>query len=86
MSQRTKSDYEKLGRILADVYDAGYANKHRLFRISFLKGVFTGLGGAIGATVVVALLVWVLSLFNSVPLLNTITHQVQQALQSQTTK
>lgn len=73
-------DYEALGRMLANIYESGYINKNQTYKMSFLKGIVTGLGGVVGATIVVGLLVWALSLFGEVPLIESITEPIQDTL------
>lgn len=89
MSKTTKQtqnskleDYEQLGRIVASVYESGYLDKKTMYRTSFLKGLIQGLGGAVGATVLVALLIWVLSLFSQIPLLGRITDTFRTTIQN----
>lgn len=64
----SSTDYEKLGRMLEHVFQSGYANKKQLYKMSFVKGVFSGLGGVVGATIVVGLLIWVLTILNYTPI------------------
>ena len=65
---KTKADYEKLGKMLQSIYESGYIDRNQLYKMSFLKGLFTGLGGVIGATVLLAALLWILSVLNYTPL------------------
>ncbi|MEZ5537115.1 MAG: DUF5665 domain-containing protein [Thiolinea sp.] len=44
------------------------SNPWRVMWTNFVAGVFRGLGAVVGASVVIALLVWTLSLFVSTPL------------------
>lgn len=74
-------DYEQLGRMLETVFMTGYVNRARYFRMAFLRGVFTGLGSIIGATIVVALLLWVLSIFEVIPLIGPVLEDIQQAVE-----
>lgn len=60
---------EQLGQMLVNIYESGYLDANKSYKMSFLKGLAGGLGGVIGATIVVALLIWVLSLFQEVPLI-----------------
>lgn len=78
---KTTEDYENLGRIVASVYESGYLDRAQSYKMSFIKGLFQGLGGVIGATVVVALLIWTLSLFSEVPLLGTIFDSFQNTIE-----
>ena len=77
----SSTDYEKLGRMLELVFQSGYANKKQLYKLSFIKGVITGLGGVVGATIVVGLLIGILSLLNFTPL-RAITEPIKEAIQS----
>lgn len=78
-----KEQYEELGRIVAAVYETGYLDAKKSYKQSFLKGMFQGLGGVVGATVLVALLIWVLSLFGDVPLIGRFTNKIEQTVESQ---
>lgn len=77
---KTPKDYENLGRTVAVIYESGYLDKRLALKMSFLKGVMTGLGGVVGATVLVALLLWVLSWFNEVPLIGHFVDNVRSAV------
>lgn len=74
-------DYEKLGKQVASLYDAINPDRKGLYRTAFLKGIVTGLGGVIGATLVVALLAWILSLSHNIPFIGDITDNLQQTIQ-----
>ena len=52
--------------------------------MSFIKGVLAGFGGVLGATILVALLLWILSLFSSVPFIGKIAENVTDTIQTQT--
>lgn len=73
---------EQLGKMLVRIYETGYLDSNTAYKQTFFKGVLAGLGGVIGATIVVALLLWFLTLFNEIPLIGDIaqkvTHTVQQ--------
>lgn len=79
---KTAKEYEELGRVVAAIYDTGYIDAKQSYKNSFIKGIFSGFGGVIGATIVVAILIWLLSFFNSLPLIgpfvDTIRHTVQR--------
>jgi hypothetical protein len=77
-----KPDYEQLGRMLENIYETGYADRKKIYSMSFVKGIATGFGGVIGATVMIALFIWVLSLFNDIPLIGNFVDSVQSTLES----
>lgn len=78
----TDKQYEELGRIVAAVYETGYLSAARSYRQSFIKGLFQGFGGVIGATILVALLLWLLSFFDQIPLIGTLIERVQETMNS----
>jgi hypothetical protein len=82
-SAKTKEDYEELGRRLENIYLTGYINKHEMFKMSFLKGLVTGFGGIVGATIGLTILVWILSLLSNVPLIDRAADNVKDSVQSQ---
>lgn len=75
-------DYERLGRSIEAIYEMNYANRHRMYKMSFFKGVAAGLGGLIGATIVAALLLWVLNFFDELPLIGPFTDKIQDTVQT----
>jgi Domain of unknown function (DUF5665) len=74
-------DYEQLGRLLVNVYETGFSSHKRLYVISFLKGVFLGLGGAIGASIVVGVIVWCLSVLERIPVVGPLFNEPKQTLE-----
>jgi threonine/homoserine/homoserine lactone efflux protein len=51
-----------------------------MMKLMFFRGVITGLGTVIGATVVVALVYWILSLLTDTPFLGPILEYFQAEL------
>lgn len=80
-----KVDYEQIGRMMESIYESGYIDRNKTYKMSFLKGIAAGFGGVIGATIVVAILLWALSLLHYVPFVNSITDNVQCTLQQKET-
>lgn len=66
------SDIERAGRILTAIFESGYISRKRLLYVSFIKGIAQGVGGFIGATLGVGLLLWSASLLLDVPILGSI--------------
>jgi len=63
------------------LYEAAHASFKKIFFLAFLRGVATGLGVFIGGTVVVALLLWFLSLAGHVPFLGQVSQSAEQSIQ-----
>jgi len=75
------ADYERLGRAIEAIYETNYVNRLRMYKMSFVKGVVAGFGGVVGATIVVAILLWVLNLFDQVPLLGPLSDKIHDTVQ-----
>lgn len=69
--------------MLTNIYESGYIDRNQSYKQSFIKGVLSGLGGVIGATIVVGLLLWALSLFSSVPLVSRFVNNVKTTVQTE---
>ncbi|MBA3758757.1 hypothetical protein H0X10_03945 [Candidatus Saccharibacteria bacterium] len=69
--------------MVENIYLSGYLDRNQMYKMSFIKGVITGLGGVIGATIVVGLLLWILSLFDTLPLIDQLTDKLERTVQSQ---
>lgn len=77
----TAADYEKLGRAIETVYVSGYASRKRLFLMSLYRGVGYGLGIFIGGTIIVALIAYAISQFETVPFLKDVLDPVRETAQ-----
>lgn len=74
-SKNTKIDAAHLSELLMK---AEYVDRKSFYLHGFFRGIAAGAGTVLGATVVIALLLWVLSLFDTVPLIGpTIDHARQ---------
>jgi hypothetical protein len=84
LAERDKA-YADLGKAVANFYENGYLSKKETYKMSFIKGALAGFGGVLGATVLIAMLLWILSLFGNsdIPFLNKITHQVYDTINTQ---
>jgi hypothetical protein len=74
--------HEHLGRMMQNIYESGYINRNTMYKMSFLKGVASGVGGVVGATIVIGLLLWVLSLFDQTPVVGPLFDNLQQTIES----
>jgi hypothetical protein len=83
---RTGVDYEKLGRAVEEALVKDYVellhNTKRQAWSSFVRGIFMGLGSVIGATVVVAILIWILHTLGGVPGVGQYLQGAGQTIQS----
>lgn len=72
---------EQLGKMMVNIYESGYLDRNTMYKMSFVKGLLGGLGGVIGATIIVALLLWILTFFENVPLIGRLTENTKQTIQ-----
>jgi hypothetical protein len=79
-SKPQKQDYEEIGKAIVNFYENGYFGRRRTLKMSFLKGMAGGVGGVIGATLVIAIFIWVLSLLKSVPLVGPFFENVRNTI------
>ena len=70
-SKVTAEDYEKLGRAIESALINDYidllGNTRRQIWSAFVRGIFTGFGGVIGATLIVTVVLYILSQFGALP-------------------
>jgi hypothetical protein len=81
--KRSPKEYEQLGRMLENIYESGYTDRNQAYKTSFIKGILSGLGGVIGATILIALLLWILTLFKQVPLVGPFFDRVRTTVQNE---
>lgn len=63
-----KSNEEGARRaILEDLFYDFNSSRIQVYKMNFVRGIFLGFGTVIGGTIVVALLIWLLSLFANLP-------------------
>lgn len=77
-----KAEIEQAGRLLAFIYESGYLSYKRMLLLSFVRGVMSGIGGFIGATLVISLIIWLVSIFTDVPIVGPLFEQLRAALNS----
>lgn len=70
---KTDEEYAKLGKLLVKAIVRDNINvTHGWWRyigISFLRGLFMGLGSVVGATILVAISIWLLNAFDWLPVI-----------------
>ena len=69
VARRAKKENEFGARraVLEDLFYDFHSSRVEVFWMSFFRGVFFGVGTVVGGTVVVAIIVWALSLFADIP-------------------
>lgn len=68
--------------VIEEMFNDYYADRRNIYLVNFVRGIFFGLGSVIGGTIVIALIIWSLSLFVHVPGIGPAVQDAQDTLQS----
>ena len=68
-------------KALEVLFTTEYVSKKDLYKANFIRGLFFSAGSIIGAAVIVVLLVWILSFFDSIPFINDIKSNIETTQQ-----
>lgn len=64
-----KKNRDEVRRALEVLFTTDYISRRKLYWENFVRGIAFGAGGVIGATVLIGLFIWILSIFDTVPLI-----------------
>ena len=82
-------DYEQLGKTMEQLMVKDYiyfiGSTRRQIWGSFVRGVFAGFGGVIGASLVVALFIIILQYLGGVPVVGHFFHNLSQTIHTSST-
>lgn len=74
-------DYEKLGRTLENIFEGGYINHWRVYKINLVRGLFFGFGSVVGGTIIIGLLFWILSFFAEIPIIGGLAETIRSSIE-----
>ena len=80
MKQSDKK-YLDLGKQLANLFELGAPSRRSMLWNSFLRGIAQGFGAVIGGTIIITVVIWLLGLFNQVPLINKASDAITKSIQ-----
>lgn len=65
ISKRIATDNERGARqnIIEDLFYDFHRSRKQVYIMNFIRGIFFGLGSVLGGTIIIALLIWILSVF-----------------------
>lgn len=68
--------------LFEELFNDHYRYRGRIYFVNFVRGIFFGFGSVLGATLVVSLLIWLLSLFSDAPLVNGLFESIRGSITS----
>lgn len=83
LKEKVAKDNERGARenVLEDLFYDFHRNRAQVYTMNFVRGIFFGLGSALGGTVVIAIVIWILGFFVQIPGIGQPIQQVQQSIQ-----
>lgn len=87
-TQKVKKDNENGARkaVLEDLFYDFNRSRAQIYKLNFVRGLFFGFGSVLGGTVLIALLVWLLSLFVHIPGIGQSLQDIQHTIENGRTK
>lgn len=77
-----RQNRDQIAKALEVLFAEGYIDRKKLYLENFIRGIVFSAGTVIGATLVIALLVWILSLFDQIPLVGPLIEDTRQTIQN----
>ena len=68
--------------VIEELFNDMYEDRRNIYLMNFIRGIFFGFGSVIGGTLVVAIIVWALSLFVNIPGIGQNIQQAQETIQT----
>lgn len=78
--QQDNKRYDQIAKALEALVDSGHIDHSRVYKVNFWRGVFFGLGAALGGTLVVASIIYILSLFTQIPVVGDLVETVRDSI------
>ena len=79
-----KNEHDAKRVVLEELFNDLYTDRKRIYKLNFIRGILFGAGSALGGTIVLALIVWLLSLFVNLPLIGEQFQNAQNSIERTT--
>lgn len=83
-TQMKKKETDAQRIVLEELFNDLYRNRVRIYKINFVRGILFGAGSAVGGTLVLALIVWIFSLFVNLPVIGELFENAQHSIERTT--
>lgn len=77
-----KRNHDDIAKALEILFATDYINKKKLYVSNFLRGMAFSAGGIIGATLVIGILIWILSIFDNIPIIGPLFESTRQTIEN----
>lgn len=67
--------------MLEEAFNDLYRHRRRIYMVNLFRGIFFGAGSALGGTLVIAVIVWMLSWFVNFPLIGQYFEDIKGSIQ-----
>lgn len=77
----TKNEAKSAAKALEILFTTEYVSHRELYKQNFLRGLFFSMGTIVGVALILGFGVWVLSLFNEIPVIGPAFETIQQSIE-----
>lgn len=82
--KQVKEDNERGARhdLIEDLFYDFHKSRKEVYKMNFIRGIFFGFGSVLGGTLLVAIVVWIISLFVDWPGVGNFFEQLRDTIQT----
>lgn len=74
--------HKEVARALELLFASKYVSRKHLYLENFIRGMMFSIGGVVGVTIGLGVILWILSLFDQVPLIGPVVDNVVDQIKS----
>ncbi len=78
----TQDEASQAAKALELLFASEYISKKKLYKENFIRGIFFSVGSIIGATIIIVVGVWILSFFETVPLVGPVFNNFKTTIEN----
>lgn len=77
------AEYIRIGKLVSEMYDTVHPSRHQLYLSSVIKGFLAGFAGVLGATIGVAIFLYILTVLETIPFIEDISQTLQSTIEGE---